>query len=66
MTVKEVIKVLSLVDENSEVMLNNPDWSYKDKECFISSVTYSGKGVSLNFDSRTLPEQCNGDEDRSE
>lgn len=49
MTTHELIQVLNLMPTDTVVKLNNPDWSYQDKECIINSVTIGSNSVELNF-----------------
>lgn len=49
MTTHELIQVLNLMPTDTVVKLNNPDWSYRDKDCIINSVTIGSNSVELNF-----------------
>lgn len=49
MTTHELIQVLNLMPTDTVVMLHNPDWSYRDKDCVINSVTVGSNSVELNF-----------------
>ena len=61
MRVFELLNILKCVDMQAEVMLQNTDWGYRDKECFISTVETDTNNVTLHFDTRPIP--CDTSED---
>lgn len=69
MKAKDLIKILEMVDGDTEVMVNSLDWSHRDSECCVSSVSISNNDCgkmccTLSYEKFVAPEQ--GDCDRDE
>lgn len=61
-TVHNLIKVLSTLDPDSQVLLENPDWSYRNGTCYISEVITNGNFAKLAFKYVENPENAENEE----